>query len=78
LGDGPLIVGVDEGERSRDALSLGQQLDLTLPGELIAVYVHTLEDFDALMSGQDPDEVERLVAQHAEEDRALGGSLGPR
>jgi nucleotide-binding universal stress UspA family protein len=65
VGAGPLIVGVDDTDRSRDAIALGQQLALALPRELIAVYVHTLEELDALMSGHHPDEVERLVAEHA-------------
>jgi nucleotide-binding universal stress UspA family protein len=80
VGDGPLIVGVDETERSRDAIALGQQLALALPGELIAVYVHTLEELDALMSGHHPDEVERLVAEHAAAKhakvRALAREMG--
>jgi nucleotide-binding universal stress UspA family protein len=70
LADGPMIVGVDENKRSRDALAFGQQLALALPGELIAIHVHTLEEFDALMSGHDPDEVERLVTQDSAAKRA--------
>lgn len=80
VGDGPLIVGVDETERSRDAIALGQQLAPALPGELMAVYVHTLEELDALMSGHRPDEVERLVAEHAAAKhakvRALAAEMG--
>ena len=78
--DGPLVVGVDESERSRDAIALGQQLAEDLPGGLFAVYVHTLEELDALMTGHHPEEVEELVAEHAKakhaQVRALAGEMG--
>jgi nucleotide-binding universal stress UspA family protein len=73
-------VGVDESERSRDAVALGQQLAEDLPGGLIAVYVHTLEELDALMTGHHPEEVEELVAEHAKakhsQVRALAAEMG--
>jgi hypothetical protein len=56
---------VDESERSRDAIALGQQLAQDLPGGLLPVYAHTLEELDALMTGHHPEEVEELVAEHA-------------
>jgi nucleotide-binding universal stress UspA family protein len=68
--DGPLIVGVDERERSRDAIALGQQLAMGLPGALMPVYVHTLGELDALMTGADPDEVGQLVAADAKAKHA--------
>ena len=78
--DGPLVVGVDESERSRDALALGQQLAEDLPGGLMPVYVHTLEELDALMTGHHPEEVEELVAEHAKAKhakvRALAAEMG--
>ena len=78
--DGPLVVGVDESERSRDAIALGQQLAEDLPGGLLAVYVHTLEELDALMTGHHPEEVEELVAEHAKakhaQVRALAAEMG--
>jgi nucleotide-binding universal stress UspA family protein len=75
FGDGPLIVGVDESERSRDAIRLGQQLALALPGELTAVYVQTLDEFDTVTSGQHSDEPERLVAQQTAVKRAKVAAL---
>jgi nucleotide-binding universal stress UspA family protein len=78
--DGPLIVGVDESERSPDALVLGQRLAEDLPGVLMPVYVHTLEELDALMAGHHPEEVEELVAEHAKAKhqrvRALAKEMG--
>ena len=44
VGDGPLIVGVDETERSRDAIALGAATGPGDPGDVMAVYVHTLEE----------------------------------
>lgn len=59
------MVGVDPSERSRDAIALGQQLALGLPGELMPVYIHTLEGLGSLMSGHRSREVEELVANDA-------------
>jgi hypothetical protein len=77
---GPLVIGVDMDERSRDAIALGQQLATGLPGELMPVYVHTLEELDALMAGHHPDEVQQLVAEDAqaglEQVRALAAGMG--
>jgi nucleotide-binding universal stress UspA family protein len=77
---GPLVVGVDEGERSRDAIALGKQLAMGLPGELMPVYVHTLDELDALMTGHHPEEVQQLVAEDAqtklEAVRALALDMG--
>jgi nucleotide-binding universal stress UspA family protein len=78
--DGPLLIGIDETERSRDAIALGQQLALCVPGEPMYVYVHTLEELDALMVGSDLGEVEQLVAGHAQDKlarvRALAAEMG--
>jgi nucleotide-binding universal stress UspA family protein len=78
--DGPLIVGVDESDHSRDAIALGQQLARAVPGDLVPVYVHTLEELDALLAGSDPDEVEKLVAEHGAgehaEVRTLAAEMG--
>ncbi|HSS32626.1 MAG TPA: universal stress protein [Solirubrobacterales bacterium] len=77
---GPLIVGVDESERSRDAIALGRQLALGLPGELMPVYIHTLEELGSLVTGHRSREVEELVAidaaaEHAKV-RALAEEMG--
>jgi nucleotide-binding universal stress UspA family protein len=61
--DGPLIVGVDGADRARDAIALGQQLAIDLPGGIEAVYIHTLEGLDDLMTGKRPHEFEKLVAE---------------
>jgi nucleotide-binding universal stress UspA family protein len=61
--DGPLIVGVDGADRARDAIALGQQLAIDLPGGIEAVYIHTLEGLDDLMTGKRPHEFEQLVAE---------------
>jgi nucleotide-binding universal stress UspA family protein len=78
--DGPLLIGVDETERSRDAIALGQQLAPCVPGQPMYVYVHTLEELDALMAGWRPEEVEQLVAEHAQDKlarvRALAAEMG--
>jgi nucleotide-binding universal stress UspA family protein len=66
LPDGPLIVGVDAGDRSRDAIALGKQLVPYFPRGLLAMYVHTLQELDLLMSGQRIEEVEKLVAADTE------------
>jgi nucleotide-binding universal stress UspA family protein len=75
-----VIVGVDESERSRDAIALGQQLAMGLPGELMPVYVHTLEELDALMAGHHAEEVQQLVAEDAqaklEQIRGLAADMG--
>jgi hypothetical protein len=80
--NGPLVVGVDESERSRDAIALGRQLAEDLPGGLLPVYVHTVEELDALMTGHHLEEVEELVAEHAKakhaQVRALAAEMGPR
>jgi nucleotide-binding universal stress UspA family protein len=73
--NGPLVVGVDESERSRDAIALGAQLAQALPGELMLVYVHTLQELDALMTGHDPEEVEQLVAADAGAKQAKAAAL---
>jgi nucleotide-binding universal stress UspA family protein len=73
--DGPLVVGVDESERSRDAIALGAQLAQALPGELMLVYVHTLQELDALMTGHDPEEVEQLVAGDAGAKQAKAAAV---
>lgn len=78
--DGPLLIGIDETELSRDAIALGQQLALCVPGEPMYVYVHTFEELGALMTGRDPSEVEELVATHAQDKlervRALAAEMG--
>jgi nucleotide-binding universal stress UspA family protein len=80
LPDGPLIVGVDASDRSRDAIALGKQFALDFDGELSAVYVHTLQELDLLMTGQRVEEVEKLVAADVEANhgrvRALAAELG--
>ena len=68
--DGPLLIGVHEAERSRDAIALGQQLALCVPGQPVYLYVHTLEELDALMAGWHPEEVEQLVDEHAQDQLA--------
>jgi len=75
FGDGPLIVGVDGSGRSRDAIGLGQQLALALPGELMAVYVHTLDELDTVTSVHYSDEAERLAAQQTAAKRAKVAAL---
>lgn len=78
--DGPLIVGVDESERSRDALALGQQFGHELPGGVVAVYVHTLEGLEPLLAAGRLEELEELVAADASAKlakvRALTAELG--
>lgn len=75
LGDGPLIVGVDEGDRSRDAIALGQALGLALSGELIALYVHNLEALGGSMSGRDAEEDGLSPARDAAATRAKLSAL---
>jgi hypothetical protein len=62
LPDGPLIVGLDEDELTRDAIALGQQLGRAIPGVLMAVYVHTLEGLGALMAGSKLEEFNQAEA----------------
>lgn len=77
--DGPLIVGVDGADRARDAIALGRQLAIGLPGGIEVVYIHPLEELDALMTGRRLQEVEKLVAEDGEsklaEVRALASGM---
>lgn len=78
--EGPLIVGVDGAERARDAIALAQQLAIDLPGGIEAVYIHTLEGLDDLLTGKRPHEFEQLAAEDGEakleEVRALAARMG--
>jgi nucleotide-binding universal stress UspA family protein len=78
--DGPLIVGVDESERSRDAIALGHQFGHELPGGLVVIYVHTLEGLEPLLAARRLEELERLVAANASAKhakvRALAAEMG--
>lgn len=78
--EGPVIVGVDGGDRARDAIALATQLAADFPGPLLAVYVHTLEELDLLMTGTRVEEVEAIVAADAEAKleavRALAAEMG--
>ena len=80
LPEGPLIVGVDAGDRARDAIALGKQLADGFPGGLLAVYVHTLQELDALMTTRNVDEVEAIVEADAEKQleavRAVAAEMG--
>ncbi|HET7427356.1 MAG TPA: universal stress protein [Gemmatimonadales bacterium] len=80
LPEGPLIVGVDAGDRSRDAIALAKQLAVGFPGGLLAVYVHTLQELDLLVTGSPVEEVEAIVARDAEAKlqaaSALAAELG--
>jgi nucleotide-binding universal stress UspA family protein len=80
LPEEPLIVGVDAGERSRDAIALAKQLAVDFPGGLLAVYVHTLQELDPLMTGNRLEEVEQIVSADAkaklEEVRVLAAGMG--
>src|SRR3954463_6095475 len=82
LPEGPLVVGVDAGDRSRDAIALAKQLAAGFPGGLVAVYVHTLQELDLLMTGSRVEEVEAIVAADAEDKleavRALAAEMGGR
>ena len=75
-----MIVGVDGGDRARDAIVLATQLAADFPGPLLAVYVHTLEELDLLMTGTRVEEVEAIVAADAEAKletvRAVAAELG--
>src|SRR5215210_6637626 len=63
--EGPVIVGLDETEHSRDALPLARRLAGELSVEMVPVYVHTSERLDALAGGP-PKEVMRLLALDAD------------
>src|SRR4051794_25092198 len=80
LPEGPLIVGVDAGDRSRDAIALAKQLAGGFPGGLRAVYVHTLQELELLTTGSRGEEVEAIVAADAEAKleavRALASEMG--
>jgi nucleotide-binding universal stress UspA family protein len=80
LPEGPLIVGVDAGDRSRDAIALAKQLEAGFPGSLLAVYVHTLQELDLLMTGSRVEEVEAIVAEDAKAKldavRAIAAAMG--
>jgi nucleotide-binding universal stress UspA family protein len=80
LPEGPLIVGVDAGDRSRDAIALAKQLAAGFPGGLLAVYVHTLQELDLLTTGSRVEEVEAIVAADAKAKldavRALAAEMG--
>jgi nucleotide-binding universal stress UspA family protein len=80
LPEGPLIVGIDAADRSRDAIALAQQFVVDFPGRLLAVYVHTLQELDLLMTGSRVEEVEEIVAADAEAKleavRALAAEMG--
>jgi nucleotide-binding universal stress UspA family protein len=80
LPEGPLIVGVDAGDRSRDAIALAKQLAVGFPGGLLAVYVHNLQELDLLMTGSRVEEVEAVVAADAENKleavRAVAADMG--
>jgi nucleotide-binding universal stress UspA family protein len=80
LPEGPLIVGVDAGDRSRDAIALAKQLALGFPGGLLPVYVHTLQDLGLRIAGSRAEEVEAIVAADAkaklEAVRAVAAEMG--
>jgi nucleotide-binding universal stress UspA family protein len=80
LPEGPLIVGVDAGDRSRDAIALAKQLAVGFPGRLLVVYVHTLQELDLLMTGSRVEEVEATVAADAKTKldavRAVAAEMG--
>src|SRR4051794_41932210 len=67
LPEGPLVVGVDAGDRSRDAIALAERLAVGFRGGLLAVYVHTLQDLDLRIAGSRADEVEAIVAADAKD-----------
>ena len=75
--EGPLIVGVDAGDRSRDAIALAKQLAVDFPGGLLPVYV---QELDLLMTGRGVEEVEAIVAADAKAKldavRAVAAEMG--
>lgn len=78
--DGPLIIGIDGGDRARDAIALGLQLAIDLPGGIQALRIHTLEGLDALMTAKRPHEFEQAVVEDGDaklsEARALAAQMG--
>jgi nucleotide-binding universal stress UspA family protein len=80
LPEGPLIVGVDAGDRSRDAIALAEKLAVGFPGELLAVYVHTLDELDPLTTGSRIEDVEAIVAADAKAEleavRSVAAEMG--
>jgi len=63
--DGPVLVGTDDSDRSRDALSLGRMLADAMRSQLLSAYVHHFEDVGALLSGGPATEALELIDQVA-------------
>jgi nucleotide-binding universal stress UspA family protein len=63
---GPVIVGVEASERSRDALALGRRLADDLGAELVAVYVHAYAELGGLLAGGPARETQQLIEELAD------------
>lgn len=67
---GPVIVGVEPSDRSRDALTLGRRLADDLGAELVAAYVHPYAELAGLLTGGPPSEAMQLIDELADSARA--------
>lgn len=67
---GPVIVGVEPSDRSRDALTLGRRLADHLGAELVAAYVHPYAEFGDLLAGGPPSEALQLIEELADSAHA--------
>ena len=61
-----VIAGVDGSERSRDAVALARRIAAVLEAQLLAVYVHPIDELAAYLQGGSLPEVRRLVDELAE------------
>src|SRR6476646_7813108 len=82
-GPGPIIVGVEHSERSRDALALGRMLARAAGAELLPVTVHPLAGrsvmppVSATSRVVEAPSVARGLTEVAESERALAVVVGP-
>jgi nucleotide-binding universal stress UspA family protein len=67
---GPIVVGVDGGDRSRDALALARLLAGALGSELIPLYVYPVGNAGPLLARGRVGEAEELIGESAETERA--------
>ena len=67
---GPVIVGVEGSDRSRDALALGRRLANGLGVDLVTAYVHPYAELAGLLAGGPAGEALQLIDELAESAHA--------
>ena len=73
---GPVIVGVEATDRSRDALALGLRMADGLDAELVAAYVHPYAELGGLLAGGPPSEALQLIEERGRRGTCLGARPG--